>query len=290
MINTFGFRTEQIDLDEFISYRDNPIQRNTELRAKKASKAHLRVYDPTHRKVSVARLPNGVVYKLDGHTRAYLWERNLLNCPHGLSVDVYEVESVDDAIELYKRFDSSFAVETSRDKLSGAFSHYDFDPTSSLIKQGGITSAINILDDNIFRLGEIYQSVKPWIKPLEIIDDQNFAYQKGLFPTGVICALLLTTLIDGENAMGFWRSYAHQEGVKNKDGRDAVQALADLVFLMKAKGQISGGSNIVELCEKAISAYERNKLSVPYTNGIKRTSIKNYIEAAKRAFIKESAK
>ena len=58
---------------EWIKVEDNPIQRDTEHHAAKAK--HLLTPLPSHAFVFACELPNGKLIKLDGHTRALLWQR-----------------------------------------------------------------------------------------------------------------------------------------------------------------------------------------------------------------------
>lgn len=106
---------------DFIAIRDNPAQRDTERHA--ANARHLTTFDPHHLQVSVAVLPDGEILKLDGHSRAYIWERGLSNVvvdDMRVNVDLYAVADNAALVSLYSRFDSRYAVDTERDVLYSA--------------------------------------------------------------------------------------------------------------------------------------------------------------------------
>src|SRR5882672_12509291 len=88
---------------------DNPRQRDTVAHARRAAQTNLKEPHPTHLKVHMARLADGRCYKLDGHTRSYLWEIGKLEAPQAVQVQVWDVADLDAAKELYNTFDSTAA-------------------------------------------------------------------------------------------------------------------------------------------------------------------------------------
>lgn len=64
--------TLRMPLGIWFAMPDNPRQRDTENRARAASRKHLQSPHPTHRNVSAAQLPDGRLVKLDGHTRNHV--------------------------------------------------------------------------------------------------------------------------------------------------------------------------------------------------------------------------
>jgi hypothetical protein len=65
-----------------------------------------------HLQVNAAQLPDGMMIKLDGHTRAELWRLNPDLAPEKVLSAVYQVKSVEEANELYHHFDNKVAVDT----------------------------------------------------------------------------------------------------------------------------------------------------------------------------------
>ncbi|MBL8705817.1 MAG: hypothetical protein JNM30_13265 [Rhodospirillales bacterium] len=98
----------EISPAEFISYPDNPRARNAEARSKSAR--HLRAKSPAHRYVFAAVLPDGTCIKLDGHTRAYNWEKEITEPPITAWCVYIPVQSETEAGALREHFDSPAAV------------------------------------------------------------------------------------------------------------------------------------------------------------------------------------
>lgn len=264
--------------NEWLRVADCPIQRDTEEHAKKARNKHLKTASPTHSRVSAAQLPDGEIYKLDGHTRALLWKDGSLEAPPYLFVDMYMVDFMSEVEDLYKQFDNSDAVETASDKLRGAFRLHGFKPESGLILFGGLTSAITVLDGK--SKSNIYSSITPWMEAIKLIDGCGFTNTR--FTAGVLAAALLTAQIYGAEATEFWVRFANDDGRKTADGRDGVQALSDLLVDKRARRQLAGRENIMEILSKAISCFEKDRKGEKYAVGIKQTDWRAYMESKLR--------
>lgn len=267
---------------EWAEIADNPIQRDTIAHAKKAKSRHLKVASATHSRVSACQLPTGEIYKLDGHTRAYLWGTGELAAPDYVNVDMYLVENMQQVEDLYKQFDNVQAAETASDRLAGAFRLYGLKPESSLLLFGGVTSAIRVVSEARSAIN-IYTAVAPWIESLEMIDKEGFSNSS--FPTGVLAGLLMTIRARGYEAMPFWRAYANDEGTKNGKERDGVQALTDLVRDRRAQGTTSGFANLQDIASKSVSACMAYMRGDKYTVGIKSTDLRKF---SKEFFKKET--
>lgn len=278
-MNNHNMTQEIITVKEWLDYKDCPIQRNTELHAKKARNKHLKNDSATQKVVTAAIQPNGVRYKLYGHTRAYLWNDGSLKKPDKLFLNLYHVKSIDDIEELYKEFDSQSASETSVDRLHGSLHKYGFSPNSRLIKSGGITSALTILVNPKSLRIDIYKEIEPWLKTLKLIDEMYFSSER--FVSGVLAACIITTRIYGEEALSFWVAYNNDNGTKNENGRDGVQALSEFVAISRASRSLTGFGNMKDVCGKAISCYEKYAANQLYTGGVKATNIYQYTEKIK---------
>ena len=207
----------KMTVTEWIFIEDCPIQRNTDIHASKARNKHLKKSSITHQKVSMALLPGGKTFKLDGHTRAFLWkEKSLTPCFDHVLVDVYHVNSIDEVKDLYKHFDNPSATETSIDRLHGAFRLYDFHPKSSLVSKGGMNTAIYACLNMERVPQDIYTNVAPFIEPIKFIDKEMFT--TSLFPAGIIAGMLATTYRFKDENFDFWRLYFNEMGTK--DGKN----------------------------------------------------------------------
>lgn len=266
---------------EWMEMEDNPIQRNTELQAKKARNKHLKVSSPTHARVSAAQLPDGHQYKLDGHTRSLLWQEGALDAPEILYVDLYHVDNAQQVEDLYKTFDSQDSVEGAIDRMHGAFRLHGFFPKSTLVVNGGITSAIQLLSNNrgsgAARFN-IYKQIEPWIDSIQVIDQRGFSNSH--FKVGMLAAMILTVRIYGPSALDFWEGYANDEGVKTKDYRCPIEEISRV---SKQQTNKDGNKKFTtqHLCERAISCFETWRAGGVYSStasGSKRTDLRKYVE------------
>lgn len=262
-------KTIQMSVEDWIAVQDNPIQRDTEKHAAKAK--HLLTPLPTHQFVFAAELPSGKLVKLDGHTRALMWRRGDIPQPLRVSVGIVHVKTITEAEELYKTFDSTNALETLRDKVSGAFNRYNFNPESSLLKAGAITHALRIAYAVLMGTGvasaaaggkqsktaqklraDPYEMIKEFSGELAQID--TFHLRSGQASAGILAAFVLTLRRHGEFIIPFWRAVFGNAGVKAHGRMDAVQALNELMLARRGN---YGGSAAIDLCSRAVMAAEK---------------------------------
>jgi len=268
--------TIQMSVDDWDKVQDNPIQRDTELHSKKLLRG-IDGFSETHQKVAAAQLPDGKLIKLDGHTRALLWSQGKLKKPDSLSVDIYHVQTVDDVMRLYRHFDSQVSAENGVDKKRGAFRMVGFDPKSSLLRNGGLSSAISVAEGTLGNTGfDIYQAVTRWENEIRLIDEQGFTHN--LVSAGVFAAMLLTFRKHGTGAIEFWSRYNEKDGVKNGKTMDGVHALEVFITTKHMRKQIGGYNNVMEIAEKSLACFEGFKSGYFYSgkNQIKRLSLKKY--------------
>jgi hypothetical protein len=254
---------------DFIALPDNPRQRDTVRHAAKAVKSHLKYPSDTQYVVAVACINGVPVCKLDGHTRAYLWESGDLELvADNVTVQAYEVLSMAEACELYTHFDSSSAVEGSVDKLSGA------------CRQSGLILKSNLLSDYQFNtalkvahaLGAMggadeYRIVPIWSPAIAEVD--SWGLPKSKFKGSGLVSLMFiiagSTEIDSSIAKEFFWKYQRGEGVKNGTKRDGVQALEEHMADRRARKLMTGYDNIVDMIFKGyscLSAWSKNQLLI----------------------------
>lgn len=240
--------TRKMTVSQWASILNNPRQRDTDAHAAKACKKHLKSPSPTHCKVSAARLPGGDLVKLDGHTRSLLWSDGRLACPAVVECDIYPVNSMDEAKELYTHFDSHDSVENSRDKLAGAFRESGIAPTSCLILSGGFTSAINKLFPD---QTPIYKMVKPWKREIEELD--AFGFSKNM-KSGFILGSLVLLRVRGARITPFLNAVALDDGTKTQGGRDGVEAY--LSYTKEMTGKSTGEKAVTDIAGALITCAE----------------------------------
>lgn len=258
-----------MDVDDWIMVPDNPRQRNTEAHANKAKRNHLKELSITHLDVEMAELKNGKQrWKVDGHTRAWLWKHELLEHPNiKLRVKVFLIDTKDDAIELYAHTDNPMAVETAQDQFWGACNLAGLKLQKNFWKTGGGTSAIKVLyagRPSNLRTIDIIPAVPPFKEALTIID--GYQLDKKKFPAAILAAMICTIVRDGVPAMSFWLAYNNDEGVKTKREMCPIFCLTQYVLMIRDKGKVgqlkrnfawSSMQNAYRLIPEILSIYEK---------------------------------
>jgi hypothetical protein len=227
--------------------------------------------------VAAALLPDGTMVKLDGHTRSALWHDGRLEAPATLQVVVHSVPSMAGAMEFYKQFDNPGATENAGDRLSGAFRLHGLVAKNRLLTQGGITSALNIIDQH----KPVYEMVGEWKDELTLLDDVDAS--PTAMPSTLICAALLTLRKHGAKALDFWRLYAAGGGTRIDGKSCGVDELTRIVADLRARKQLaSGGANSRQSqAGRAISCCDAWLQGRNYTVGAKTTDLKGYLEGLK---------
>jgi hypothetical protein len=266
----------------------NPRQRDTELHAKIAIK-YLEVPVPPHVEVKMGQLPEGSKWKLDGHTRSYLWQLKAIPVPAQLDVAIYELKSIQEVIEAYDWFDNAMAAERSSDVIQGAFRANGLHPKSHMLRVGRINVALKRLfrmvnedyANSQWHYDMIYEAVKFFARQIMQLDELEPT--QSLFPPGVSMAVLITLRNDPNDALRFWRSYAAQRGVKDGNQMDAVQALIEGVQTAKLRATKVHADYVNDMFSRAIAAFFVFQAGQAYAVGgpgvkpISMPSLKRYI-------------
>jgi hypothetical protein len=251
-----GFRligSQAMTLAEFIELPDNPIQRDTVLRAGKARR--LDTFDDAQRRVAVAKMPNGKLIKVDGHTRAYRWNAgNVANMPppgsRFIVADVYACDGDDDLKALYYHFDSPDAADTTQDTLFGACRDLGLKFGSPGMKRMGFASAIKWLYGGLYgattykQFGSkgdarfTYEAVRTFRRSLRLMDTLMPDMRK--FPVIWLAAALATIERDGMRAVYFWDAYNRGAGEQKGVEKDGIIAVRNLLEAKRHRNQTSG--------------------------------------------------
>lgn len=250
---------------EWATVLDNPRQRDTAAHAKRAT--HLLTPHPSHCKVNMAELPDGRRYKLDGHTRSFMWVAGTVAAPALLYVDVWHCRTLEDAKHLYSTFDSKSAVETTADQIFGAKKEANIVFESPHLKAGRFASGMTFA--NTFLHGQIetrrintYDMVAMWKSELYMLDRCKPTARR--FHTGITAAALLTFRRYGEDAVEFWTRFAAGAGKKAEGIVDPVQALEERMERRRGESRLGGATNVQQICGIAISAFERDRHGETY--------------------------
>jgi len=227
--------------DRFIAVKDNPRQRDTIAHAKTAMKKHLRQESPLHLRVAVATT-GSEMWKLDGHTRAYLWETGKLQKPQHVNVDVYYVADRKEAEMLYKGFDNRDSVETTRDVIFGDLRSLGIKFTSSLLTQNQFKSVMKLIQP-CKTLSE-YDSIS--LLKNELLEMDSWGLSKKNMPAGIVAYFLLDLIVkrnDQEKLKEFAIKYNEDAGIKTGKYFDGVYALTEHIKRRKMVGSMYGWLN-----------------------------------------------
>lgn len=135
----------------FMTYPEVHCQRNTQQRVGQTAKLLLSSPSIRHLEVAVAEYPDGRRVVIDGNTRRLAWQTysEQLDVPEFVIATIYPVKDQNEAEKLYETFDSSKAVETSKNKLYSAMrtiwgESYMETLRSNPLKNGMLTSALRV--------------------------------------------------------------------------------------------------------------------------------------------------
>jgi len=228
---------ESMSTDDWLTVPDNPRQRDTERHWNRAKSRHLRESSETQRHVSMARTKSGSEWKLDGHTRSYAWERGHLPKPESLFVSVYIVKNEDEAKDLYEQFDAMDAVETTTDRLTGAFREHGFVPRSGYFRQkAGLKSALcyaehiseGLVPAHTLRR-PIYDTLGAWMPEIRILDELSPTVTH--FNASTMGAALVILRKWPREGTLFFERFLAGEGDKTGKLRDGLQGAQEVALV-----------------------------------------------------------
>jgi hypothetical protein len=182
------------------------------------------------------------------------------------------------AIDLYKEFDSPSAAEGATDRLSGAFRLHGIAPRNRLLTQGGVTSAMAILEFG----RTIYEMVGDWKVELMLLDTLDVAPKT--MPATLICAALATLRRHGSGALDFWILYANGGGTRI-DGRSCgVDELTRIVADLRGRNLLGSGGSTQRQAQagRAISCCDAWLQGRSFIGSAKATDLRMYLAAAHR--------
>ena len=247
--------TEVLNTDRFIyDCKDNPAQRNTADHAVKALKYHLKQYSITQANVAGA-IYNNQYYKIDGHTRAYLWQHELLQKPEKVHIMLYVCDTEQQLIDLYKCYDSNTAAETLKDKYSGACRLAGFEPKSSLVKKGTLPTMYRILSGSKVSTN-LYEYVQIMLPALKHVDELMLTAK---YTTGPFLAMILTFFCyDSRIVHEFWDAVNKERGVKDLEhGMNGVQAAVEVLNYKDRSYNIKNDFDFaIEQCTLLLGCFE----------------------------------
>ncbi len=255
-----------LDIDRWIDVPDNPAQRDTKKHAARAVKSHLKAFAVTHDKVSAATIDGEIVCKIDGHTRAWLWKSCALERPPRgvVYVDLYEVQSIREAADIYRQFDSPYAVETTNDRMCGAARLSGLRLTSPLLKQHKLMVATQIASSKLTgKQSQRYDGIENdlislWSSELAALDCLQLP--AGSLPSSVISLALLLFRVetDAEKVSRFLSDVAHKRMSVTPDmPACGVTHLVLLLDRRRAKKRMTGWCNLLDILGESLACWRR---------------------------------
>lgn len=259
----------EMPFNEWCKIPDHPHQRDTAKHAQRSK--HLQSFSEIQRKMTLARLPNGAIFKVDGHTRAYMWQRGLtIGLPNPttlmLKVDQWGVADEQALAKAYDTFDNRNAVDTVADEVFSAAKAAGIEFKSKLLRSGRYASAIKRVyilltpdrpqEDYTLRDASTFFS-----KELKLLDSINPTAVD--FTSGFTSGALFTLALDGTEAVDFWSRYQEGTGTKIGNQCDAIQALIHLRDYVRGNN-MTGSTQADEEFRQCIAGYLAHKVDRQY--------------------------
>lgn len=278
-------RSEKVTVKDFLTYKSNPRQRNTEDRAEKAKKDHLVKWIDEHSVFFVAELPNGERYLCDAHTRQYLIQTGHFpkaDLPKYLIAIVVDAKNLKEVEDKYRYFDSSKAGETASDKNYSAMKSLGHTFKSARLQKPTDLGAIPTVCCEGVKSGDQDTWMKLWKK--ELIKFDNYDIPKGsakgvgkTLTAGVIAASV-QLISNGYDVKDFLLKVRNDEGKKDRSQKCGVQHLVEWLTTTEEKtsGAI-GYKNVAEKTLACFSLYESGKLQTRFpklTKGFRKKYVK----------------
>lgn len=257
--------TVQMSFAEWEAIPSNPRQRNEIVRIDKGRADHLLSPNEKHREVALALLPDNRIYKVDGHTRTALWRSGRVMPPSYLLVDVYNCVDDQAAMDLYDLFDNTGASESGTDRVTGAFREAGINPTSPMLLEGGISTAMRELYSFVNQVNVTTQmkntvinsAIKTYAKEIMLLD--KIKPTREAFPYGIVMGAILTFARYGDKPLRFWELYQADAGSKDEGSVDAVEALVQRRKEGRGKGNTTMGRLMMNYSIKAYDHHNKGK-------------------------------
>jgi len=240
---------------------DHPRQRDTAARARKAR--HLFAPRAVHAVVHAVKLPDGSLWKLDGHTRGYLWATGAIAPPEQVRVVVVPADSEEDALDLYWCFDTPEAAKHARDYLHGALRSGGVNVASRWLLRT-LYSALALVERRRTIRGVLNEAIVAWQPEIEWLD--SFDLVAWARHSGMTAALLLRAR-SVETARFIEMLPSRGTRINGRD--DAIAALARGLDVMRASGTISGLSHTLNIAGKCLRAIDAYAEGITFSCGLK---------------------
>lgn len=250
-----------LTVDEWIDLPDNPRQRDTVSHARRIE-PYLREFRSPHADVVAGRLPNGDLYKLDGHTRGLCWKENRVQRPPGEKVEakIYDVPNMETLAIYYELFNSRLNVKTSSDSVFGATRELGISLSSPLLRRGSYITALQLAEGVSQGFLLERRDVSPhylvsrWQRELVAVD--TLLQPRTGVPAVYLAAMLLSfrkfrdTGEKFDNIVKVWKAYLQDT---ENDRRHPANKLQQVVEEAKRTRNMAGLNNRLVMLKKSLS-------------------------------------
>jgi len=184
----------EMNWQEFCQLPDHKAQRDTVARAEKNSSPGRHLSKPVNSHASVAAIVHrGRTYKLDGHTRAMLWNDGRLAPPCDIiSVSIYEAIDETDYVRQYETFDNPVTQKNTKDKMFSALNLLGYEPRNILKSHNGVWSALRESTPGFGVKDDCPNTIVPlWLPEIKALDSIPQLANCKNFPTGFAAGFLM---------------------------------------------------------------------------------------------------
>lgn len=229
---------EEVALKDYLSFHDNPRQRNTVMRAKDAKKKHLAKWREHFRLIQVAELPNGQRYLIDAHTRRYLIKSSHFqqkDLPNKFFAYIIPAKNYKEVEELYESCDSTSAVEKKRDAMYSTMKSLGYIFQSDRFQAPSLFGCVAVLNCSNVKSGDYESWMSLWYEELIVLD--KFRLPKGnkagkggpvvITATAIAGALQLINKGYADEVHAFLLDLQTDNGTKKGTSRCGVQCLIE---------------------------------------------------------------
>jgi len=232
----------EMPLATWIGIPGHPRQRDTKRHARKGHWKFLRnARGPmlTELRSVVAGELDGRVCKLDGHTRALLWQKRTLPPPRKIYATVYRCKTRDELNDVYTTFDTQTAAESLFERVAAACREQGIELKSRRLKGGTFADALSIAmtgaaktkkasEEVVF---DVYEAVRRFAPEIDALD--RLEPPPEIFQTGIIAAALLATSISTTHA-AYFKRLASGAGMEKDGLSDPVEIMRKFITSIRS--------------------------------------------------------
>ena len=256
---------ERITMQQFMSYKTNPRQRDTEERVKdaklnRARMGHLKKFMPHHAWIHASDL-NGIRYLADAHTRQLLIKEKHFpssDLPTHFHAMVESAKDMDEVEDHYRYYDSPACVEQASDKNFSAARSLGYKFKSERFKKLTGLGAIPQVCCRGVKNADTDVWMSLWMDELMKLDGYDLpkGNKKGVGKTITAPVLAATVMLinRGYYVKDFLMKIRDDDGDKKGSRKCGAQHFVD--WITTTDERTSGGGGYPNVAEKTIACFD----------------------------------